>query len=49
MLPVKDFKFVALPVAKDKQALGEGIQFEALLNQGGQTVYRLAKIRVAAG
>lgn len=49
MLPVQDFKFVSLPIAKDKQALGEWIQFETLLNQGGQTVYRLAKVRVAAG
>ena len=49
MLPIEDFQFVSLSVAKDKQGRLKWIEIEALLHQDSESVNGLAHVRAAAG
>lgn len=49
MLPVQQFELVALTIAKDKQACGEGTEAEAFLHDRSQSVDRFAQVRCSAG
>ena len=49
LLPVQTLDTVSPAATEQKQRIGEGIQFELLLYQGGQSIYSFSKIRIAAG
>ncbi len=49
MVPVQQFELVALSIAEDEEALGEGIQAKAFLNDCCQSVNRFPKIRCSSG
>lgn len=49
LFPVQALDAVSPPPAKQKQCVGEGVQFKLLLDHSGQTVYSFAQIGVATG
>jgi hypothetical protein len=48
-IPLENFEFIALSVAENKEAVGEGIQFETFFDKHRQPVNGLAQICSATG
>jgi len=44
VFPLENFKFIALPVAENKKAGGEGVQFKLFLDKRRQPVNGLSQI-----
>lgn len=49
VLPLENLKFIALPVAENKETWGEGIKLKTFLHQHSQPVNGFTKVRVSAG